>query len=97
MPRGICMSNQVVNNAKLIKQYGRSEQNTGAIEVQVALLTERIKYLTEHFKVHKKDLQSRYGLQQQVNKRRRLLQYLKNDDFKRYQTIINELNLRDSY
>ena len=79
---------------ELIKQFGRSEGDTGSPEVQVALLTERIKYLTEHLKVHKKDHHSRRGLLMMVGQRRGLLNYLSDQDIERYRTLIKELGLR---
>ena len=79
---------------ELIKKYGRSEGDTGSPEVQVALLTERIKSLTEHLKVHKKDHHSRRGLLMMVGQRRGLLNYLSDQDIERYRTLIKELGLR---
>ncbi len=78
----------------LIEQYKLHETDTGSPEVQVGLLTHRIKYLTEHLKVHKKDHHSRRGLLMLVGQRRRLLNYVKNKDVKRYRTIIETLGLR---
>ena len=66
------------NKAELVKQHGESDSDTGKAEVQVALLTERIKYLTEHLKIHNKDHHSRRGLLKLVGQRRRLLKYLQN-------------------
>ena len=80
--------------AELIKQFGRSEGDTGSPEVQVALLTERINTLQEHFKVHKKDHHSRRGLLKMVGQRRGLLNYLADQDIERYRTLIKELGLR---
>jgi len=80
-----------------MKQYQRKDSDTGSPEVQVALITERIKYLTEHFKTHKKDKHSRYGLQRLVNQRKKLLKYLKRKDKQAYQALIQKLGLRDSY
>jgi small subunit ribosomal protein S15 len=79
---------------KLIDQYKLHAEDTGSPEVQVGLLTHRISYLTEHLKVHKKDHHSRRGLLMLVGKRRRLLNYVKNKDIKRYRTIIDTLGLR---
>jgi small subunit ribosomal protein S15 len=76
------------------KRFELSEKDTGSTEIQVALLTERIKYLTEHFKIHKKDHHSRRGLLILVSQRRRLLDYMKTKDFKRYRELIAELDLR---
>jgi len=78
----------------LIEKYRRHDSDTGSPEVQVALLTERINYLTEHFKTHKKDHHSRRGLLKLVGQRLRLLAYLKNLDLERYRTLIKELGLR---
>ena len=79
---------------EIIKKYGRSEGDTGSPEVQVALLTERIKSLTEHLKVHKKDHHSRRGLLMMVGQRRGLLDYLQNVDIERYRAIVKKLGLR---
>ena len=79
---------------ELIKKYGESATDTGKTEVQIALLTERIKYLTEHVKIHKKDHHSRRGLLKLVGQRRRLLRYLTKVDIMRYRNIIKELGLR---
>lgn len=77
-----------------IEQYKTHESDTGSPEVQVALLTDRIKYLTEHSKVHKKDHHSRRGLLILVGRRRRLLNYLKNKDINRYRDLIGKLGLK---
>lgn len=79
---------------KLIEQYKLHETDTGSPEVQIGLLTHRISYLTEHLKVHKKDHHSRRGLLILVGRRRKLLNYVKNNDVKRYRTIIADLGLR---
>ncbi|MFW2488311.1 30S ribosomal protein S15 [Clostridium chromiireducens] len=79
---------------EIIKKFGRSEGDTGSPEVQVALLTERIQYLTEHLKIHKKDHHSRRGLLMMVGQRRGLLNYLSDQDIERYRTLIKELGLR---
>ncbi|XPV75230.1 MAG: 30S ribosomal protein S15 [Desulfovibrio sp.] len=78
----------------VIAEYKRGEGDTGSPEVQVALLTERIKYLTDHFKTHKKDFHSRTGLLKMVGKRRKLLKYLKKKDVQRYRELIQRLGLR---
>lgn len=78
----------------VVKKFGQSEADTGKTEVQIALLTERIKSLTEHLKMHKKDHHSRRGLLKMVGQRRRLLRYLTRKDINRYRQIINELGLR---
>jgi small subunit ribosomal protein S15 len=79
---------------QLIEEYKLHDSDTGSPEVQIALLTHRITNLTEHFKVHKKDHHSRRGLLILVGKRRRLLNYVKNKDVKRYRSIIETLGLR---
>ncbi len=79
---------------EIIGKYKRHEGDTGSPEVQVALLTERITYLTDHFKTHKKDHHSRRGLLKMVGQRRRLLDYLIKQDVERYRTIIKALGLR---
>ena len=78
----------------LIDKFKLHDSDTGSPEVQVALLTNRITYLTEHFKTHKKDHHSRRGLLKLVGQRRRLLNYLKNKDVRRYRTLIEALGLR---
>ncbi|HHM01691.1 MAG TPA: 30S ribosomal protein S15 [Caldithrix abyssi] len=79
---------------ELIQKFGDNENDTGKTEVQIALLTERIKYLTEHLKTHKKDHHSRRGLLKLVGQRRRLLRYLTKVDIMRYRNVIKELGLR---
>lgn len=91
------MSLNSAEKAAIVTEYKRADNDTGSPEVQVSLITGRIKYLTEHFKVNKKDFHSRRGLQSLVNKRRKLLKYLKRNDSGRYQTLIQSLGLRDSY
>ncbi len=78
----------------IIDEYGTHSTDTGSPEVQVALLTERINHLTEHLKVHKKDHHSRRGLLMMVGRRRRLLDYLRNQDVERYRSVIARLGLR---
>ena len=78
----------------LVKEYATKPGDTGSPEVQVAILTERINYLTDHFKTHKKDNHSRRGLLTMVSKRRSLLDYLKRIDDERYQTLIKRLEIR---
>ena len=80
--------------AEIIKQYGRSEGDTGSTEVQVAILTYRIQELTEHLKTHKKDHHSRRGLLKMVGKRRGLLDYLKKKDINAYRELIEKLGIR---
>jgi small subunit ribosomal protein S15 len=79
---------------ELIKQFAQTEGDTGSPEVQIALLTERINHLTEHFRTHHKDHASRRGLLMMVARRRGLLDYLKNGSFQRYKSILGELGLR---
>ncbi len=79
---------------ELIERHKLHDADTGSPEVQIALLTHRIQYLTDHLKVHKKDHHSRRGLLMLVGKRRRLLNYVKNKDVKRYRSILETLGLR---
>ena len=79
---------------RLTKEYQIHETDTGSSEVQVAVLTERIKQITDHLRIHKKDVHSRRGLVTLVSKRRRLLNYLTREDVNRYQTLITRLGLR---
>ncbi len=88
------MSVEAERKQELIKEYATADGDTGSPEVQVAILTERINNLTEHFKSHKKDHHSRRGLLMLVGRRRRLLDYLKNKDNQRYTTLIERLKLR---
>jgi small subunit ribosomal protein S15 len=78
----------------VIEQFRVHQSDTGSPEVQVALLSQRIDYLTQHFKIHAKDHHSRRGLLKLVGQRRRLLDYLKKSDFERYQTLIQRLGIR---
>ncbi|HEY3668611.1 MAG TPA: 30S ribosomal protein S15 [Polyangiaceae bacterium] len=78
----------------VISKYRLHESDTGSSEVQVALLSQRIEYLTEHFKTHKKDHHSRRGLLKLVGQRRRLLDYLKRTNVERYRTVVSSLSLR---
>ena len=78
----------------LIEEFKVHESDTGSTEVQVAILTTRIRELTDHMRIHKKDFHSRRGLLIMVGKRRKLLQYLKDRDFNRYQSLIQRLGLR---
>ncbi len=78
----------------IINNFQQHEGDTGSPEVQIALLTERINYLTEHFRVHVKDHHSRQGLLKMVGQRRHLLNYLQKKDIERYRAIITKLNLR---
>ena len=88
------MSITLERKAELIKTHGRTEGDTGSAEVQVAILSERISNLTEHFKTHKKDNHSRRGLLKLVSARRSLLDHLKKSDEGRYQALIAKLGLR---
>jgi small subunit ribosomal protein S15 len=83
-----------VKKAEVIKKFARAEKDTGSPEVQIALLSERITYLTEHFRVHAKDHHSRRGLLLLVGQRRRLLDYLKKKNVKRYRDVIQTLGIR---
>lgn len=80
--------------SELIKQYQQHDKDSGSPEVQIAVLTNRITYLTEHFKSHKKDHHSRRGLLQLVGRRRRLLDYLRDVDDGRYRAVIDRLGIR---
>jgi small subunit ribosomal protein S15 len=88
------MALQVAQKAQVVKQYQRSAKDTGSTEVQVALLTERINGLTEHFKSHVKDFHSRRGLLKLVSQRRKLIDYLKRTDADKYRKLIEQLGLR---
>ena len=88
------MALQVAQKAQMVKQYQRSANDTGSPEVQVALLTERINGLSEHFKSHVKDFHSRRGLLKMVSQRRKLLDYLKRSDSDKYRSLIERLGLR---
>ncbi len=79
---------------ELIRANARHQKDTGSPEVQIALLTARIEHLSQHFEVHKKDHHSRRGLLKLVGQRRRLLEYLKHEDFERYKSLIERLGLR---
>jgi small subunit ribosomal protein S15 len=82
------------NKLEIITKFGKSDKDSGSPEVQIALLTEKIKYLTEHFKSHKKDYHSRRGLLIIVGKRRKLLDYLKRKNLTKYRELIKELGIR---
>jgi small subunit ribosomal protein S15 len=85
---------QVAQKAQVLKTHQRSGRDTGSPEVQIALLTERINGLTEHFKAHVKDFHSRRGLLKMVSQRRKLLDYLRDKDADKYRGLIERLNLR---
>ena len=78
----------------IIKNFARDEKDTGSAEVQIAILTEEINILTEHLKEHKHDYHSKRGLLIKVGRRKKLLEYLKNNDVKSYREVIKKLNLR---
>ena len=80
--------------AELVKKFGKNEQDTGSIEVQIAILTDEINTLTDHLKEHDHDFHSRRGLLKKVGQRRSLLNYLLKHDVTRYRKVIKELNLR---
>jgi len=88
------MSIEKEKTIEIIKDFGSNESDTGSADVQVAILTERIKNLTEHLKTHKKDFGSRRGLLSMVGQRRNLLKYIKNKDENRYSDLIKKLGLR---
>lgn len=85
---------QVAQKAQVVQQFQRSGKDTGSPEVQIALLTERINGLSEHFKNHVKDFHSRRGLLKMVSQRRKLLDYLKRTDADKYRAVIERLGLR---
>ncbi len=82
--------------AELVKEFGKSEKDAGNAEVQVAILSERIRNLTEHLKMHKKDNHSRRGLMMLIGKRRGLLKYIKNRNIDEYRELIKRLGIRDN-
>jgi len=82
------------DKASTVQKYQSAENDTGSTRVQVALLTERINYLTEHFRAHRKDHHGRRGLLKMVGKRRRLLNYMKRTDLDGYRALVQELGLR---
>ncbi len=88
------MAQTVVRKNEIIEKFKTHESDTGSSEVQIALLTDRIQYLTEHFKVHTKDHHSRQGLLKLVGQRRSLLDYLKKKDIQKYRALIQELGIR---
>ena len=88
------MSINRVNKTKIIDEYARSEKDTGSPEVQIAILSERISNLTEHFQSHKKDNHSRTGLMRLINQRRSLLAYLKKSNKESYEKLIEKLGIR---
>lgn len=88
------MTLQTEQKNDIIEKFGKDENDTGSAEVQIALLSGRITYLTEHFKTHKKDHHSRRGLLKLVGQRRRMLNYLKGKSIDRYRSVIKELGIR---
>jgi len=88
------MTLNVKEKQEIIKNIGKDERDTGSSQVQVALLTERIRYLTEHCKIHKKDNHSRYGLVKLVSKRKKHLKYLRKTNLDNYRKLIKKLNIR---
>ena len=82
--------------AELMAEFGKDPNDSGSAEVQVAILTERIRNLTEHLKVHKKDFHTRTGLLKLIGKRRRMLVYIKNRDINEYRALIAKLGIRDN-
>mgnify|MGYP000170247429 FL=1 len=83
-----------IDTQSIIKEYQKDPSDTGSVDVQVALLTARIRHLTEHFKTHKKDHHSRRGLLRLVSQRKKLLAYVKNNDLTSYANLISRLGLR---
>lgn len=88
------MSLSSIQIQSIVKAHQQSPNDTGSPEVQVAILTHRIKYMTEHMKLHKHDFHSRRGLLRMVNERRKMLAYLKRKDLNRYRSVIQKLGLR---
>ncbi len=88
------MAINLANKNEVIEENKRSDNDTGSTEVQVALLTQKVKELTEHLKINKKDFSGRRGLLMMVGKRKKLLSYLKNEDIERYRKLIEKLGLR---
>ncbi len=82
--------------AELIAEFGKGEHDSGSAEVQVAILSERIRNLTEHLKVHKKDNHTRRGLMMLIGKRRRMLKYIKSRNIDEYRALIRKLGIRDN-
>ena len=90
------MTINLKNKADIVKKYGKNEKDTGSVETQIALLTEKILELTEHLKANPKDFQGRRGLLMMVGKRKRLLSYLKDRNLDDYRKLIKKLNIRES-
>lgn len=90
------MSINLKNKAEIVKKYGKNAQDTGSVETQIALLTEKILELTEHLKSNQKDFQGRRGLLMMVGRRKRLLSYLKDRNLDDYRKLIKQLNIRET-
>ena len=88
------MALDLAKKSEIIKKFGKSEKNTGSVEVQIALLTNNISELTEHLKIHTKDFQGRRGLLMMVGKRKRLLAYLKKENLEGYRALVKQLKIR---
>lgn len=88
------MALSTAEKAQIVKTYQLEKNDTGSSAVQIALLTARINYLTEHLKIHKHDFHTRFGLTKLVSQRRKLMRYLKNKDPKNYQQVIKDLEIR---
>jgi len=93
LDKGISAMSQIDKQA-IITEYKRHDADSGSSEVQIAILSKKITHLTEHLKINKKDHSSRFGLIKMVNKRRKLLDYLKRTDNAKYQSLLKELNIR---
>ena len=90
------MTINLKNKAAIVEKYGKNAKDTGSVETQIALLTEKIKELTEHLKSNAKDFQGRRGLLMMVGKRKRLLSYLKDRNLDEYRQLIKKLNIRET-
>lgn len=89
------MSINLKNKSEIVAKYGKNEKDTGSVETQIALLTEKISQLTEHLKINKKDFQGRRGLLMMVGRRKRLLSYLRDRNLEDYRKLIKLLNIRE--
>ena len=90
------MAINLKNKTEIIEKYGKNAKDTGSVETQIALLTEKVQELTEHLKTNPKDFQGRRGLLMMVGKRKRLLSYLKDRNLDEYRQLIKKLNIRES-
>lgn len=90
------MTINLKNKAEIVKKYGKNDKDTGSVDTQIALLTEKILELTEHLKINPKDFQGRRGLLMMVGRRKRLLSYLKERNLEDYRKLIKKLNIRES-